>query len=346
MKNRILHVMVADDKFTLPLMKYLLTELKLENHRFLVIGERYDPAYKSPFIARIKIPNRLYFLSNIFTFMREVYKADIIIAHAAPESIFFLLTPQKIKNVIWVIQGGIDIPLSNKPNSLREYLNLIFKRKIKSHTTHIQEDSDIVNRTLGINSDFKYSPCYLSNTFTNIKDESEFVYTKGFSQKKILLGNSTDPRNNHIEALEIVQKSCIEPTMIKSILSYGIFESYKENVISVGEKMFGQKFNPVTKFMPLGEYLNLLNSIDYVIFNHKRQEAMGVTIQLLSLAKPIFFNPQSPAYQSLIRRGYVVFNIYELEKFKDIKSVDLRKNRELLLKEYSLEVLNSFYTNL
>ena len=261
-------------------------------------------------------------------------------------SLFFLLFPQKIKDIIWVIQGGVDIPLSNKSKNLREYLDLVFKRKIKSHTTHIKEDSDIVNKILGVNTDFKYSPCYLSNTFTNIKDESDFVYDKGFSHKNILLGNSTDPCNNHIEALQIVQKSGVNPQMMSSILSYGIYESYKENVIDVGEKMFGQKFNPVTKFMPLGEYLKLLNSIDYAIFNHKRQEAMGVTIQLLSLAKPIFFNPQSPAYQSLIRRGYVVFNIYELEMFKDIKTVDLRKNRELLFKDYSIDVLNSFYTNL
>ncbi len=338
--------MEADDKFTIPLMKYLLTDLKLENHRFLVIGKKNETGFKSSFVARIKIPNRFYFFSNLFTFIREVYKADVIIAHAAPLAYFFLLLPNKINKVIWVIHGGIDIPLSNKSKKLTEYLDLLFKRKIKSHTTHIQEDSDIVNRTLGINADFIYSPGYLSNTFTNIKDGSEFVYKKGFSNKNILLGNSTDPHNNHIEALEIVEKACIEAEMITSILSYGVYESYKENVISVGEKMFGQKFNPVSKFMPLSDYLKLLNSIDYAVFNHKRQEAMGVTIQLLSLAKPIFFNPQSPAYQSLIRRGYVVFNIYELEKFKDIKSVDLRKNRELLLKEYSLEVLNSFYTNL
>jgi hypothetical protein len=327
-------------------MKYLLTNLKLKNHRFLIIGGKNINSYLSPFVARIKIPNRFYFLTNIFTFKREVYNADIIIAHAAPESIFFLLTYQKIKNVIWVIQGGVDIPLTNKPNSLREYINLIFKRKINKHATHIKEDSDLVNKTLGINAEFKYSPCYLSNTFNKIKEESDFIYNKGFSHKNILLGNSTDPSNNHIEAFEFVKKSCVDPTTITSILSYGIYESYMQNVICVGKKMFGRKFNPVTNFMPLIDYLKILNSIDYAIFNHKRQEAMGVTIQLLSLAKPIFFNPQSPAYLSLKRRGYVVFNIYDLRKFKDIKTIDLSKNRDLLLKEYSLEVLNSFYKNL
>jgi dTDP-N-acetylfucosamine:lipid II N-acetylfucosaminyltransferase len=346
MKNSILHVMVADDKFTIPLMKHIITDLNLENHRFLVIGRKRDFDFKTSFIAKIKIPNRLFFFSNLFVFIKEVYKADVVIAHAAPLSVFFLIIPKKIIDVIWVIQGGIDIPLSNKSSNLRDFLDLVFKRKIKTHATHIQEDSDLVNEILSVNSHFKYSPCYLSNTFSNIKDESDFVYIKGFSQKNILLGNSTDPSNNHIEAFEIVQKSGLQPEMITSILSYGIYESYKEKVITVGKKMFGGNFCGVTKFLPLIEYLKILDGIDFAVFNHKRQEAMGVTIQLLSLAKPIFFNPQSPAYQSLIRRGYYVFNILELEKFKDIKTLDLRKNRELLLKEYSLDVLNSFYTNL
>jgi hypothetical protein len=199
---------------------------------------------------------------------------------------------------------------------------------------------------LGVQAKFIYSPTYLSNVTKSIKREPEFVYNRGFFSSNILVGNSNDPSNKHIQVFDLLKSCGLKPEAVYSILSYGIYSEYKKQIVEEGFKRFGKNFIPVTEFLGLDEYIKLLDKIDYVIFNHERQEAMGATIQLMSLAKPIFFNPDSPAYISFKRRGYKVFNNQELRSFEKIKSVDLRCNRDLLIRDYSIDNLNSFYINL
>jgi hypothetical protein len=338
--------MVPDEKFTIPLKNHLLYELKAKNHFFLFFT--FDKTIqKEENVTSILLPFRKFFFSNIKMFLKSISNANIILTHAAPSLYLFLLAPNKVKKMIWVYHGGIDIP---KPFSLRcnilEFINILFKKSIRFHSGHMIEDSNIINKNLKSKAKFLYNPSYLSNTWNRIKTCENFIYLNGFENVRVLVGNSTDPHNNHIGAFEILNNANLNPLSVCSLLSYGKYEQYKNVVIEEGIKYFGDKFLPITQFLELNKFVEIIDELDFIIFNHDRAEATGATIQLLSLAKPIFFNPISPAYKSFVNRGYVVFSIYDLEKFKDIKSVDLRKNRELLIKEYSLEVLNSFYTNL
>lgn len=338
--------MVPDEKFTIPLKNHMLYELKAKNHFFLFLtfGKNIEQEEN---VVTILLPFRKYFFSNIKIFLKSISNVDFILTHAAPSLYLFLLAPNKIKKIIWVFHGGIDIP---KPFNLRfnilELINILVKKCIRFHSGHMIEDSNIINKNLKSKAKFLYNPAYLSNTWNRVKSCENFIYLNGFENVRILVGNSTDPHNNHVSAFEILNNSKLNPLNVCCLLSYGKYEHYKNVVIEEGIKYFGDKFLPITQFLELNKYLEIIDQLDFIIFNHDRAEATGATIQLLSLAKPIFFNPTSPAYKSFINRGYVVFSIYDLEKFKDIKTVDLRKNRELLLKEYSLEVLNSFYKNL
>jgi dTDP-N-acetylfucosamine:lipid II N-acetylfucosaminyltransferase len=338
--------MVPDKKFTIPLKNHILYEINAKNHFFLFLTFDKNIEQEEN-VATILLPFRKFFFSNIKIFLKSISNIDFILTHAAPSLYLFLLAPNKVKKIIWVYHGGIDIP---KPFSLSfdilELINILVKKRIRFHTGHMIEDSNIINKNLRIKAKFLYNPAYLSNTWNRIKSCENFIYLKGFKNVRVLVGNSTDPHNNHIEAFEILNNSNLNPLKVCSLLSYGKYEQYKNVVIEVGTKHFGDKFLAITQFLELNKYLEIIDELDFIIFNHDRAEATGATIQLLSLAKPIFFNPISPAYQSLKRRGYIVFDIYELEKFRNIESVDLRKNRELLIKEYSIEVLNSFYKNL
>jgi hypothetical protein len=339
--------MIADTNFTLPLVNYICDDLGLVNHRFLIVNFNQVCNFKeSKNISLLKSPTSKNLFSNFFKFLIEVNKADKIIAHAAPLFFFFMILPWTIKKVIWPIHGGIDIPHSKNSKSFFGNLNFNFKKRIKFHATHVKEDSDLVNQRLGINAKFLYSPMYLSNVIKTIKNENDFIYNKGFTSSKILVGNSTDPSNQHAQIFEILKNNKMEPSKVYSILSYGRYDDYKNFVIKLGSILFGENFIPIIEFLDLQKYLNLLDQVDFVIFNHERQEAMGATIQLLSLGKPIFFNPKSPAFKSLKRRGYIVFSNEELVNFKNINTIDLSINRQLLIKEYSIDVLKSFYTNL
>lgn len=346
MKSKVLHVMIADKKFTLPLINYIIFDLKLDNHKFLVINSNNLCSINHNNVILIDNPLRKKLIVNFFVFCKQVLQAKRIIAHAAPLSFFFIFFPWKLKDIIWTIHGGIDIPKPKSPKNLIQLIDRTYKKKIGFHATHIEEDSNYTNKILSSNSIFLYSPMYLSNVIHKLKDEDGFLFKGGFNERIVLVGNSTDPSNKHQEAFNKLAISNLKPKSVLSILSYGIYEDYKNDVIRLGYEIFGSKFKPITEFLAMNEYLKLLNEIEYAIFNHERQEAMGVTIQLLSLGKPIFFNDKSPAFKSLKRRGYKVFSINDLISFKNVEQLDLRINRDLLIEQYSIDVLNSFYTQL
>lgn len=346
MNNNVLHVMVLEEKFTLPLINYIINDLKLCNHRFLILDDKNICKISSDKLVSLSHPIRKYFVYNFFKFCKEVFMADKIIIHAAPLSYFFILIPWKLNNVIWAIHGGIDIPDIDTSKGILSKIDKLFKRKIGFHTSHIEEDSIYVNKILSSKAKFIYSPMYLSNVFYRLLDESFFLYEGGFKNCIVLAGNSTSPSNNHLDVFDKLSSSKLTIKTVFSILSYGKYGEYRDQVIKKGFEIFGFRFNPITEFLEVNRYIELLNNVDIAIFNHERQEAMGVTIQLLSLGKPIFFNPKSPAYKSFKRRGYLVFSISELETFKDLAYLDMRINRQLLLKEYTLDVLKSFYTQL
>lgn len=338
--------MFADKKFTLPLINYIIYDLKLNNHKFLVLNADSCCNIKHKNVVIINLPLRHKLINKFFVFCNEVVKSKKIIAHAAPLSFFFILLPWKIKSIIWPIHGGIDIPNPNRPTTMIQLIDKLYKKNIGFHASHIEEDSIYTNKVLSSNSKFLFSPIYLSNVISRLRDEDGFLFKGGFTNRVVLVGNSTDPSNNHLEAFNKLARSNLNPKYVLSILSYGIYKDYKIDSIKQGYEIFGTKFTPITEFLESNQYLKLLDEIDYAIFNHLRQEAMGVTIQLLSLGKPIFFNDKSPVFKSFKRRGYKVFCINDLNSFKDVKALDLSINRELLTKEYSIDALNSFYIQL
>jgi dTDP-N-acetylfucosamine:lipid II N-acetylfucosaminyltransferase len=348
MKNRVLHVMIADVKFNLPLANYLINDLKLPNHRFLILNNQpVSQIVDSSNVVLLIFPFRKNLLINFYRFCKEVVLADKIIAHALPFSLLFVLFPWKLKRVIWPINGGIDIPKGKgTPKSINDLISEAVKKRVGFHASHIEEDSIYTNQMLHSKAEFMFSPVYLSNVANSLKEKNRFIYTKTFVHGRIMLGNSNSPTNNHIDSIELINSANLQPQFVYSILSYGMYVEYSFQVIEKAMSVFGSKFKPILNFLELDEYLALIENIDFAVFNHKRQEAMGVTIQLLSLGKPVFFNPESPGFKSLKRRGYIVFDINELQDMKNMKYLDLSKNRELLLSEYSIENLNNFYRNL
>lgn len=349
MKYKVIHLMIPEKKFTLPLKNHIINELKLSNHFFLffIHKNRLHSLPKDKNIEYIYLPFRNFIFLNVKTFLHAILHSNKIIFHAAPLAYLFILVPWKIKKIIWVFHGGIDIPCNYSINTLFiDKISLFVKKKIKYHCGHIKEDSDLINSSLNANGNFIFCPAYLSNTWNKIHLSDKFIYSKGFQNVNILLGNSTSPENNHFESFQILINSQINPKNVISFLSYGDYIEYRNYIIKIGIEYFGERFLPITNFMSIDKYLEFLENVDCVIFNHNRSEATGITIQLLSIGKPIFFNPESSVYKSLIKRGYIVFNIYDLYKFKNIKTVDLRKNRKLLLQEYSIKRLNSFYMDL
>lgn len=115
---------------------------------------------------------------------------------------------------------------------------------------------------------------------------------------RVLLGNSADPTNNHIDACKFLLKTISIDKEIICPLSYGepIYSSIFQQW---AQKHLQEQFYPITDFMNRKDYINFLNKVDVVVMYHNRQQAVGNIITSLVLGKPVFLKTNNPVYSML-----------------------------------------------
>lgn len=136
---------------------------------------------------------------------------------------------------------------------------------------------------------------------------------------KILLGNSSDPNGNHLDAFRYLKNKEKGPYEIYTFLSYGDPEA-KDWILESGRKLFGNAFHPITEFMDKDSFVRFMQGMDVVMMFHNRQQAEGNIMTALTLGKPVFMKPMNPQYDMLLRMGVKsVHDVCEMHK------VDLRQ---------------------
>lgn len=338
-----LHI-ATPDKFTLPLCKLLTSNHEFNNHKFLFISDQFDKEiHNSDSISFLSSPIRNELIKNLFSFYKQCKEAEIIIMHNGSGSILFNIFPWFTKKMAWVINGAELYGFTNKDNNNRAFKFVLKRAKV--HFTHIEGDSILANKLLGSKAVFHYSPMYLSN----VVNTSDFNPTLIKGKVKIMVGNSTSQNNDHISILQNLKKFEENIEYIICPLSYGRYLDYKENVKEEGYKLFGDKFQTIEGFMSMDKYIDLLKGVDIAVFNHWRQEAMGVTLSLLSLGKIVYVNPGTTSYSSLVNRGFKIYDNNLLFDEGPLIQRNVQENKLLLEKYYSLnkliESLNNLHLN-
>lgn len=128
----------------------------------------------------------------------------------------------------------------------------------------------------------------------------------------ILVGNSADPSNNHEEILERLAVFKNKNIMVIAPLSYGKKDNV-DKVVRVGRKLLGERFTPLTDFLPFNEYLKVLTEVDVAVFNHNRQQAMGNIISLLGLGKKVYLRSDVAQWQLFQDLNIEVHDVSQLE---------------------------------
>ena len=345
MSNIILHI-IAPDKFTLPLINYLNKEIPNYNQIFISISKPSDEAICAlPNVFYLKNPHKKNIVSNTFLVLKYFLAASKILLHGNPILYYFRLFPFALQKTFWIIYGHSDLGTveTNKEKSVQNTIKKKVLKKIYGHITHIEGDSIEANKIFASKAKLFYSPMYL----TNVINTNEYIQiTKKGGTKNILMGNSTDPSNCHFELFEMMLPYKDEDILIYCPLSYGPYIAYRDEVIAKGKELFKDKFIPLTQFMNLNEYRTFLNTIDIALFNHKSQTAMGVTTSLLAMGKIVFAQSNTTSFQSLISRGFQIFNIDELQAGKMLIAHDIAINTALIKKYYSVEELKKSYLNI
>ncbi|WP_456376534.1 TDP-N-acetylfucosamine:lipid II N-acetylfucosaminyltransferase [Lutibacter sp.] len=266
--------------------------------------------------------------SNFLYSQRYYYKKMIIFNNFS----FWLFSKFKYRKYL----------LPKKINNILDsnYLTEFYKatKKIDILVPVVPTEYSLVNK-IGI------SPTFAPFTYGCLEDIlGDKIEDNVLKSKNILIGNSANPTNNHVDIFEKISKFNLKDRKIYVPLNYSGSSEYIDFVKEKGYHYFGDKFVPVLNFMPLNEYNKLLLSCGFVLFNHIRQQAVGNLITMGYLGAKIFLNKRSPVYKYYKGLGVNIYNLNELNE-NNLKSnliiEDVNINKNLFFKIYSRDSVHS-----
>ena len=187
-------------------------------------------------------------------------------------------------------------------------------------------------------------------------DPSESIaftpYTKATTS--ILLGNSVDPTNNHIDILSILEKRNIQCTVYIPISYPSNQETYKKALKSFAATLKTVKVRFLEDFIPKEEYFKIIDECSVAIFGHIRQQAVGNIFRMLYTGKKILMYKDSVGYNYFKQHNVKIFNIEDdlhqdfFEKPLDIESQ--KANYTFVLNDENFETyiksLQGFFDNI
>lgn len=161
-------------------------------------------------------------------------------------------------------------------------------------------------------------------------------YVRGSS---IIVGNSGSLTANHELAFNLLSKLNLKGRKVKVPLSYGN-PNYIRIVRKQGEQFLGNNFEPISNYMSLDKYNELLLSANIFIYANWRQEAVGNILVALYLGGKVFLDEKNPLLTFYNGIGLTLYSLKELSQDAidtEIPRELVEKNRKILQEYYSRE---------
>lgn len=307
--GKVLHLFGWDEKFTTPYVEFVNTNFESSDHLFVVYGNATKEKLYGT--SNVKVCENL--IASLPYILREMYSSRKIILHGLFSShLLYILAlfPWLPEKSYWAIWGGDLYAHESRVKDWRWRKNEWLRKKVISRLghfiTYIEGEYQLAKQWYGAKGQLHECFTYTSNIYKPLPEHirSDFYFN-------VLVGNSADPSNNHIEILDKLKKQDCADLRIYCPLSYGD-SNHAQVVAEYGIKLFGDRFVPLENFMPLEEYNKLLSNIDVAVFNHRRQQGFGNIVSLLGHGKKVFIHPSVTTWEFLVNNGYDVFNTTEL----------------------------------
>lgn len=320
------------NKFTVPLFQLLAAKMDVSGH--VLLSRRTNVPWPQELAAHYQHRRGL---SWLLAFIRLAREADKIILHGLfnQKTIFLLfLWPSLLPKCYWIIWGGDLYRYQNRHKRLGWRFAEFYRRPVIRNMghllTYVEGDVELARQWYGATGRFHECLAYPSNVYR----ETAAPGAPPHSGINVLVGNSADAGNHHLEALKLIEPLKGNDIRVQMPLAYGGKGRHVQTVIDAGLAMFGERFLPITGFMPLDEYLRFLGSIDIAVFNHRRQQAMGNIVALLARGKKVYLRPETTSWAMLEKLGV---KLYELDEFnlESIPDQDARTNSEIVKSYFS-----------
>ncbi|MCI8748630.1 hypothetical protein EBB54_15455 [Schaedlerella arabinosiphila] len=355
-KIKFLHLM-PDSIYTVDYINKINHIYINEEHLFIIY--RYDLTKKrNYYFPNIIVTDRI----NVILFIKMIlltFKAKKVFFHSLflhKKELFgfAILSRFQKKKYLWFVWGG---DLINECEMEKRIYGFMIQKRIKKRcrTTIIRNldtiitaaDSDYIyaKKNYKINSKYMHAfYAYVLPTSPNIMH-----IEKNRKSTNLLVGHSANSADCHIEVYNLVKK-CGFKGEVFSILSYDGNEDYISNVIKYGNRMFGERYHPILKWMSREDYFSFLSQIDVAIFISELQLAIGNIFNMLYLGVKIFASSYNGVCPHLRKEGAIIYSTKDINGYElDTKLSDeqIGNNREIILKicsdEYFQEKWNPIF---
>lgn len=118
--------------------------------------------------------------------------------------------------------------------------------------------------------------------------------------------------------------------------------NYRDLVISEGNRIFGERFPPVNKFMLTSRYVSMFSLCSVAIIGHLRQQALDNIFIMIYLGAKVFLDRRNPIYEFLKKQHASIFTLENITTQIDynLSKKEIEFNRNILRQHWSREALN------
>ena len=277
---------------------------------------------------------------SLLLLIREMYKCEKIFLHGLVHHqlvIILFFQPWLLRKCDWVV-FGVDLyeykfrKKSFKSNLYEAARRFVIKN-MNGLIAFIKGDYELAQKWYGVKGKYYYSFLYPNVIY------KEFDLSKRNKDEKktyIQIGNAADPALNHLEVFQKLKKDKDKAIEIICPLAYG-HDDYRQKVIQEGTKIFGNKFNPITKLLSLEKYSELLAKVDIAIFNFKGQQAGYNILILIGLGKKVYIRNDVTFWQLCSDFGLKVYSYNDLDRLFEKIPNDIKLNNIDIIKNHFTE---------
>ena len=187
-------------------------------------------------------------------------------------------------------------------------------------------------------------------SFSGIEDFRQALQHDVKKENSILIGNSADPANNHIEVLRTLNSIGANQD-IYIPFSYGHHKIYKQEAPALFHEIYpSHKIHLQENNLPKEEYYRMLQRMSFAIMGHIRQQAFANIIALLYFGAKVFLRKRNPLIHTFQQWGLQLFCVED-----DLNSGALshplsqelqEKNRAIIDQLLSEQHMESYYRDL
>jgi FkbM family methyltransferase len=233
------------------------------------------------------------------------------------------------KHVAWIIWGG-DLYNPIRNNQTKAFPS----DKISSIHSPIAGDITLFKENFKTIDSY-----YFAYPYPGLYGE---IVTPDISEKSksIIIGNSGDRSNNHIEILkEISSKSDIKDYQILLPVAYNFKKDYKIELERLINDLNLENVQFIEEFLTPDDYLKLIGSTEIQIMAHNRQQAIGNILMGVYCGTTVFVKKfikvhgnemLNPTWEFLIKNGLSVEAFEELSSNNTIAEISRKNGTQIL----------------